>query len=100
MHQITTVLYTLWFTLFLKGKEAKAHTLLHPERLNNLKEDLREHFKSSSTPFLLPFASTAYWESLDYLQNSGWHIQVEAINDDLYYVISASTYKSGCKVKM
>ena len=99
MRQITTILYTLWFTLFLRRKEVKKHTLLHPERLNALKEDLREHFKCSSTPFLLPFASTAFWESLDYLQNNGWHIQVEAIGDDLYYVISAATYKSG-KVKM
>ena len=100
MRQITTVLYTLWVALFLKRKEANTHTLLHPERLNDLKEDLREHFKSSSTPFLLPFASTAYWESLDYLQNNGWYIQVEAIDDNLYYVISAATYKSARKVKI
>ena len=95
MRKLSTILYTLWFTLFLKRKETKVHAMLHPERLHDLKEILRNHFQSSNAPFLLPFASTIYWESLDYLQNNGWHIQVEAIDDDLYYVISAATYKSG-----
>jgi|GEM_PF-5670145 len=99
MHRITNAIYELWLCLFLRKGAVQESPLLHPERLDVLKSYLDIHFKSSDESYCIPFASTVYWEGLDYLQREGWLIQLEAIDDDLFYVISAAAYKTKCGMR-